>query len=115
MKSKRKTSGAVIDKALEYIQLTDKQFIDELESGLNKAVEKANHTNTIIVESAISLTDEEQAQFEKLIDAMFGRVVDVTYRIEPKILGGFRIKIGDLNVDASLNNKIEQLVESLKA
>jgi len=65
------------------------------------------------VTSALPLTDREQELVKKnLLDRVGAQAV--TFRIDPSILGGLIVKVGDKVLDGSLAGKLEGLRQSLK-
>lgn len=65
------------------------------------------------VTSALPLTEAEQDAVKKNVLAKVGAQA-VSFRVDPSILGGLVIKIGDKVVDGSVAGKLEGLRQSLK-
>lgn len=61
-----------------------------------------------VVTSALPLTDEEKARIEQMISAS-----SIDFRVDPTILGGLIIRVGDQVVDDSVNRQLGALRESL--
>ena len=68
---------------------------------------------TAEVTSALPLTDNEQDTVKTDVLARVGAQA-VTFRVDPSILGGLVIKVGDKVLDGSVAGKIEGLSQSLK-
>lgn len=65
------------------------------------------------VTSALPLTSDEEATVKKDILAKVGAQA-VTFRVDPSILGGVVIKVGDKVLDGSVAGKLEGLRQTLK-
>lgn len=65
------------------------------------------------VTSALPLTDKEQDAVKKDVLAKVGAQA-VTFRVDPSILGGLVIKVGDKVMDGSVSGKLEGLRQNLK-
>ncbi|GAB4422615.1 MAG: hypothetical protein Kow002_12030 [Anaerolineales bacterium] len=63
--------------------------------------------------SALPLTDQEQDTVRKEVLAKVGAQA-VTFRVDPSILGGLVIKVGDKVIDSSVAGKLSNLSQSLK-
>jgi len=61
------------------------------------------------VTSALPLTDAEQANIKSTM-----KVTNVNFKVDPRILGGLIVRVGDQVVDASVANRMGALGESLK-
>jgi F-type H+-transporting ATPase subunit delta len=59
--------------------------------------------------SAIALDDETVANLGRTIGERTGRRVDVTAQVNPDILGGIVLRVGNSILDASIRNRLEQL------
>lgn len=60
------------------------------------------------VTSALPLTEAEQSRFT----AQLGN--DVTFKVDPSLLGGVLVRVGDREVDGSVRRKMSALASSLK-
>ncbi len=65
------------------------------------------------VTSALPLSDDEQEKVKKDITSKVGAQA-VSFRVDPGILGGLVIKIGDKVMDGSVSGKLEALRQTLK-
>ena len=65
------------------------------------------------VTSALPLTDQEQDSVKKDVLAKVGAQA-VTFRVDPSILGGLVIRVGDKVMDGSVAGKLDGLRQNLK-
>jgi F-type H+-transporting ATPase subunit b len=65
------------------------------------------------VTSALPLSDEEQESVKKDVLAKSG-AKEVVFRVDPSILGGLVIKVGDKILDGSVAGRLDGLRQSLK-
>ncbi len=63
--------------------------------------------------SALPLTEEEQETIKQAILAKVGKVGEVTFKVDPSIMGGVIIRIGDKVLDGSVSGQLQELRESL--
>src|SRR5258708_23047041 len=78
--------------------------------GIKRQIEDA----TLVVESASDLSKEELRQIQKeFMKNHF--IADIRVVLNPRLLGGLRIKIADFVYDYSLENKVQQLKGAIKA
>jgi F-type H+-transporting ATPase subunit b len=68
---------------------------------------------SVEVTSAVPLTDEEQAQVRSDVLSQMGDAGTVSFRVDPHILGGLIIRVGDRVLDGSVAGKLEELRERL--
>lgn len=65
------------------------------------------------VTSALPLTPEEKSIIQRDVFARTGAEVKVDYRVDPSILGGLVLKIGDKLIDGSVSGKLENLRQTI--
>lgn len=65
------------------------------------------------VTSAVSLDAAETAALRARVEAMTGRTVDLTTRVDGGLIGGLTVRVGDTLLDASLRGRLERLREQL--
>ncbi len=91
----RKNRESLIDDiAVEYIRLYDEQ----------KGIKRATVTTTT------PLTDDLRAKFKAMVAQKTGsQLVDLTEKVNPKIVGGFILQLGDQQMDASVRSQLNDL------
>lgn len=75
----------------------------------NEALGQASAT----VYSAASLTDAQQAEIAAQFSKITGKTIRVANVVEPKLIGGIQVRIGDRLYDGSIAGKLDRLAKSL--
>ncbi|MGQ9586455.1 MAG: ATP synthase F1 subunit delta [Anaerolineae bacterium] len=75
--------------------------------------EKAGPVARIV--TAIPLNREEQGALEERLRGRFGAGLQFAYEVDPAILGGVYVQVGDVVIDGSLAGKLQHLRERLVA
>ncbi len=65
------------------------------------------------VTSAVPLTKDEQAALREKLQAHFHQPLDLRFEVEPSVLGGVRVRVGDEVIDGSVKSKLDALAQSL--
>jgi F-type H+-transporting ATPase subunit delta len=65
------------------------------------------------VRSAVPLTDDERARLEQNLARRFGGALEAEYEVDPTLLGGVVVRVGDEVIDGSLAGKLSVLRERL--
>lgn len=76
----------------------------------------ANHTRNMIdarVKSAVELTDSDLDTIKSKLADMTGKTVRVQSELDPSLIGGVVVRIGDKVVDGSLAGRLAKLKENL--
>jgi F-type H+-transporting ATPase subunit delta len=71
--------------------------------------DKENRQLPVEVTSAVELDQETVSEIGKRIGEATGEKVNLTTQIEPDILGGIVLRVGNSILDASIRNRLEQL------
>jgi F-type H+-transporting ATPase subunit b len=66
------------------------------------------------VTSALPLSDTEKASIKQDLLAKLGSDADVAFKVNPGILGGLIIRVGDRMVDGSVSGQLQALQQSLQ-
>lgn len=69
---------------------------------------------TAVVTSAAVLTDEAKKKIENLVQKEVGGTVELQTEIDPELIGGFILRIGDKQLDTSILSKIGDLRQEFK-
>jgi F-type H+-transporting ATPase subunit delta len=71
--------------------------------------EEENRMLPVEITSAIALDEDTTASLGRTIGERAGRKVTLAARVDPDILGGIIIRVGNSILDASIRNRLEQL------
>ena len=108
----QKLVGEALDEKRQHSLL--QEFFSGIESGKVVVLEDQKvQGDKAEVTSALPLTSEEKATVEKDLLAQLGSSAAVTYSVDPSILGGLVIRVGDKRVDGSVAGQLETLKQSL--
>jgi F-type H+-transporting ATPase subunit b len=66
------------------------------------------------ITSALPLSSDEQATVKKDVLSKLGAEATISYRVDPAILGGLVVRVGDRIVDGSVNGQLQGLRQNLK-
>jgi F-type H+-transporting ATPase subunit delta len=76
---------------------------------LDRLWEEANRLLPVHVTSAIELEDDDVSAIGERVGSQTGRRVELTSTVDPDILGGIVLRVGNAILDASIRNRLEQL------
>jgi F-type H+-transporting ATPase subunit delta len=71
--------------------------------------EEENRTLPVEITSAIALDPDTTAELGRTIGERAGRTVKLAARVDPEILGGIIVRVGNSILDASIRTRLEQL------
>ena len=71
--------------------------------------EDEHHLLPVQITSAVELDEATIRALGEQIGQRTGRQVELTTRVEPEILGGIVLRVGNSILDASIRNRLEQL------
>lgn len=93
------------------IQLVDQlgDALAQVSTGRTTAPIKAEVT------SAVALTADEQAQLRSSLAARYGEGLTFTFSVDPALMGGLRVRVGDRLIDTSVATRLQSMRESLSA
>jgi ATP synthase F1 delta subunit len=80
---------------------------------MTKDTESTPSNLTVKVSSAVPLTREEQAALHKKLEARFSQDLEFRFEVEPSLLGGVVVRVGDKVIDGSVKGKLEALKGAL--
>jgi F-type H+-transporting ATPase subunit b len=91
------------------------EFFSGVKSGRLVVLEGADLTgDSAEVTSALPLSEEEQIAVKKNVLDKMGAKTTIVFRVDPQILGGLVIRVGDKVLDGSVSGQLEDLRKSLK-
>jgi F-type H+-transporting ATPase subunit delta len=63
----------------------------------------------VTVTSAVELDEELVNSIGERIEEQTGRRVELSSRVDPDVLGGLQVRVGNMVLDATVRNRLEQL------
>ncbi|MEG0874406.1 MAG: ATP synthase F1 subunit delta [Clostridiales bacterium] len=97
----------VIDKNRSYF------FVDMCKYFQN-LIEESSNTVKAIVKSAVVLSDEQIGKIETKFSALIKQNVKAQAMVDPALIGGVQVMIGDKLYDGTVAHQIKQLSDNLK-
>ncbi len=94
------------NKRIDLLNLVAEAFI--------QFVDKLNHVITAEVTTALPLSPELEIKVREKIKALTGNDATLVQKIDQSILGGFLLRIDDLQYDASISGKLNSLQYKFK-
>ncbi|MFX4262659.1 F0F1 ATP synthase subunit delta [Pelotomaculum propionicicum] len=67
------------------------------------------------IASAVELNDKEKGELNKILGSLAGKKVQTTFTVDPSIIGGVVVRMGDKIIDGSVKTRLASLKERLKA
>jgi F-type H+-transporting ATPase subunit b len=109
----QKLVGELLDEKRQHVLLAE--FFSGVKSGKIVVLEGAEISGASAeVVSALPLTADEQAIVKKEVLSKMGTQAAVDFRVDPSILGGLVIHVGDKVLDGSVAGQLDELHNSLK-
>jgi F-type H+-transporting ATPase subunit b len=107
-----KLVGAALDEKKQHALIDE--FFSGVKSGAVVVLDNADFKGeSAEVTSALPLSGQEEETVKKSVQDKIG-AQNVAFRVDPSILGGLIIKVGDKMFDGSVAGKLEDLRQSLK-
>lgn len=91
------------------------QFAPEIAGLYEELRAEAERVVDVDVVSAYELDQEQEQVIAEAVKKRIGKNVKVATRVDPGLIGGVIVRIGDLVIDASLRGRLEQLAARLAA
>jgi F-type H+-transporting ATPase subunit delta len=76
-------------------------------------VEARHHQREVTVRSAVPLSDTLREQVRRVVGEYIGREALLIEQLEPELIGGLVLQIGDVQVDASVDSKLRIMLKRL--
>jgi F-type H+-transporting ATPase subunit b len=109
----QKLIGEALDEKRQRTLLTE--FFSGVKNGRVVVIEDQSVSGSgAEVTSALPLTSEEQQTVKQDVLSKIGDTASISFRVDPAILGGLVVKIGDRVVDGSVAGQLSNLQRSLQ-
>jgi len=98
--------------------LVDRRRETYFEGIVEEFVSLANAGRNIVassIASAVELDDKEKGELSKILAKLTGQKVTTSYVVDPSLIGGIVVRMGDKIIDGSVRTRLATLKERLKA
>lgn len=110
-------SGAISETTLHFLDfIIDKYRITYLQGIYEAFIVYANEARNIAdaqVKSAATLSDDEIKAIEQNLVKVTGKNVRLSNEVDPSLIGGVVVRIGDKVIDGSIHRRLDRLKENL--
>ncbi len=79
---------------------------------LQRLVKLETDRRSAKVESAIALSPEQQAGVNSSLERIYGRGLNITFSLNPALVGGLRVRVGSDVYDGSIAARLQLLEEA---
>lgn len=93
----------------------DLQLLPAMAGALSDAVSGQRAPLTAEVTSAVELDASNQEKIRQLLVRQYGEGLTFTFHVDPALMGGVRIRVGDHLIDNSVASRLASLRESLSS
>ena len=109
------SSVNIVTKSLFHLLFENKRFeiLGAIATAYNQLFEEMNGMETATVTTAFPMTEELEAKVLTKILTLSNKKVNIKNIIDPAIIGGFILRIGDQQYNASIANKLQVLKREL--
>ncbi len=99
---------------LDYLRTTSQSVLPpNLVKDLKVAASHEDKSNNIVVTTAQPINDDDKKTIVSYINKRTSGEPKVEYKINPALIAGFTLRIGDELIDASVSHRLESLKEHL--
>lgn len=111
-------TGRVSEQTMNMLMLVinkgREMYLKDIYEVFYQAYLEAKNIVEVDVTSALELTEEEVNLLENKLKKELGKDVKFNFHLDPELLGGVALKIGDRVIDGSVKTRLHMLEESLK-
>lgn len=90
------------------------EVLPEISALFNELKNAVDGTREALVTSAFPITDGQLGKLVSDLERRFGCRIKATVQVDPELIGGVRIALGDQVIDASVRGKLNAMAVSLK-
>ena len=90
-------------------------LLPEIATLFEELKDRAQNAAKAQIESAFELSDAQLADLKAMLEKRFGKHIQTAVRVNPAVIGGARVTVGDTVIDASIKAKLDAMASQLRA
>ena len=91
-----------------------REMLPQVSRELSAIAKETDENYNVIIISAVPLNEKEKKHIHTLLTSVFNRTsLEFENTVDPSIIGGVRIQIGDTLIDASVRGQLEGIKRQL--
>ena len=90
-------------------------FLPQIATMFEALKNDAEATAKATIESAFELSDTQVDELRRALEKRFGRKIEATVTVNPELIGGARVTVGDAVLDGSVQAKLAAMHAQLRA
>ncbi len=110
-----KASDVALHTVLLLVRKRREALLKEIVTQYDVLQMQARGAEPLTVTSAKELSNEKLRELVGALEKIYSKTFDVTQRVDPGLIGGVRIMMGDRRVDGSVEGRLEELSRTLFA
>ena len=88
-------------------------MLRQLVGDVGSLTRRGPRRGAILVRTAVPLAPEQRSRLQSLLEQRFGPGRPVNFEVDPELLGGVWLRVGDRIVDGSLRGRLQALRQQL--
>ena len=84
-------------------------FLPEIVAAFQQVIRQRQGITEAQVSSAVELNAPQKAELESTLERLTGKRVEAKFSLEPELLGGAVVRVGDTVYDGSLRSRLNEL------
>ena len=90
------------------------KYIPNVAKSFNQMYDQAKKIGRGTIVSAVALTDGQVKEIQRTLESTTGKSFELTEEVDPSLIGGFVLKVGDTLFDGSVGSALRRVKQSLK-
>jgi len=91
------------------------ELLPQIRTLFDQLKDNAENVAKATIESALPLSPEQTAELTAALEKRFGKKIEATVSVNPALIGGARITVGDSVIDGSVQAKLEAMRAQLRS